>query len=78
MFPVCDYHFFPKSYCTSVNEVICRKIPDARKLEDGDVVNVDVSVYYKGCPCISAAGSLYLRVLRESYSDRTPFFRNLA
>ncbi|XWS77228.1 hypothetical protein CRYUN_Cryun01aG0243600 [Craigia yunnanensis] len=43
-----NYHFFPKSCCTSVNEVICHGIPDARKLEDGDVVNVDVTVYYKG------------------------------
>ncbi|KAF1868254.1 hypothetical protein Lal_00018774 [Lupinus albus] len=32
----------------SVNEVICHGIPDARKLEDGDIVNVDVTVYYKG------------------------------
>nr|XP_011470522.1 PREDICTED: methionine aminopeptidase 1A [Fragaria vesca subsp. vesca] len=32
----------------SVNEVICHGIPDARKLEDGDIVNVDISVYYKG------------------------------
>ncbi|XP_044491727.1 methionine aminopeptidase 1A-like [Mangifera indica] len=43
-----NYHFFPKSCCTSVNEVICHGIPDARKLEDGDIVNIDVSVYYKG------------------------------
>ncbi|KAI4369799.1 hypothetical protein MLD38_018203 [Melastoma candidum] len=43
-----NYHFFPKSCCTSVNEVICHGIPDARKLKDGDIVNVDVSVYYKG------------------------------
>ncbi|TKY63694.1 Methionine aminopeptidase 1A [Spatholobus suberectus] len=43
-----NYHFFPKSCCTSVNEVICHGIPDARKLEDGDVVNIDVTVYYKG------------------------------
>ncbi|PRQ57553.1 putative methionyl aminopeptidase [Rosa chinensis] len=43
-----NYHFFPKSCCTSVNEVICHGIPDARKLEDGDIVNVDVSVFYKG------------------------------
>ncbi|THG09804.1 hypothetical protein TEA_010580 [Camellia sinensis var. sinensis] len=42
------YNFFPKSCCISVNEVICHGIPDARKLEDGDIVNVDVSVYYKG------------------------------
>ncbi|XP_020576321.1 methionine aminopeptidase 1A isoform X1 [Phalaenopsis equestris] len=43
-----NYHFFPKSCCTSVNEVICHGIPDARRLEDGDIVNVDVTVYYKG------------------------------
>ncbi|CAN1296539.1 Methionine aminopeptidase 1A [Linum perenne] len=43
-----NYHFFPKSCCTSVNEVICHGIPDARKLEDGDIVNVDVTVCYKG------------------------------
>jgi len=39
---------YPKSVCTSVNEVICHGIPDNRKLEDGDIVNVDVSCYYKG------------------------------
>jgi methionyl aminopeptidase len=43
-----NYHFFPKSCCTSVNEVICHGIPDARQLEDGDIVNVDISVYYNG------------------------------
>jgi len=43
-----NYFDFPKSVCTSVNEVICHGIPDKRKLEDGDIVNVDVSVYYKG------------------------------
>ncbi|KAJ6675530.1 METHIONINE AMINOPEPTIDASE 1 [Salix viminalis] len=43
-----NYHFFPKSCCTSINEVICHGIPDARKLEDGDIVNIDVTVYYKG------------------------------
>lgn len=43
-----NYRLFPKSCCTSVNEVICHGIPDLRPLEDGDIVNVDVSVYYKG------------------------------
>jgi len=43
-----NYRFFPKSCCTSVNEVICHGIPDARPLQDGDIVNVDVTVYYKG------------------------------
>jgi methionyl aminopeptidase len=43
-----NYRFFPKSICTSVNEVICHGIPDYRKLEEGDIVNVDISVYYQG------------------------------
>ncbi|CAE6487259.1 unnamed protein product [Rhizoctonia solani] len=43
-----NYRNFPKSLCTSVNEVICHGIPDQRKLEEGDIINLDVSVYYKG------------------------------
>jgi methionyl aminopeptidase len=43
-----NYFNFPKSVCTSINEIICHGIPDRRKLEEGDIVNVDVSVYYKG------------------------------
>jgi methionyl aminopeptidase len=39
------YKGFPKSVCTSVNEVICHGIPDARRLEDGDIVNVDITAY---------------------------------
>lgn len=36
---------FPKSVCTSVNECVCHGIPDSRPLQDGDVVNIDVTVY---------------------------------
>ena len=43
-----NYHNFPKSCCTSVNEVICHGIPDKRPLEDGDIVNLDVTLYYDG------------------------------
>lgn len=39
---------FPKSVCTSVNECICHGIPDTRPLEDGDIVNVDVTVWLDG------------------------------
>jgi methionyl aminopeptidase len=39
---------FPKSVCTSVNEVICHGIPDDRALEDGDIVNLDVTAYIGG------------------------------
>ncbi len=42
------YKDFPKSLCTSVNEVICHGIPDARALEDGDVVKVDVTAFIGG------------------------------
>eukprot|EP01135_Chromosphaera_perkinsii_P011178 Nk52_evm5s2356 gene=Nk52_evmTU5s2356 len=43
-----NYHNFPKSCCTSVNEVICHGIPDMRPLEDGDIVNVDITLYHDG------------------------------
>ncbi|KAI9123629.1 hypothetical protein K1719_004929 [Acacia pycnantha] len=39
------YGNFPKSVCTSVNECICHGIPDSRPLEDGDIINIDVTVY---------------------------------
>jgi methionyl aminopeptidase len=42
------YRGFPKSLCTSVNEVICHGIPDARVVEDGDIVNVDITAYLDG------------------------------
>ena len=42
------YLGFPKSICTSVNNVICHGIPDNRKLQDGDILNCDVTVFYKG------------------------------
>ncbi len=43
-----NYHGFPKSICTSVNEVICHGIPDSRPLAEGDIVNLDVTVYLEG------------------------------
>jgi methionyl aminopeptidase len=43
-----NYHGFPKSLCTSVNEVICHGIPDDRALVDGDIVNLDVTIYLDG------------------------------
>ena len=42
------YHGYPKSLCTSVNEVICHGIPDSRPLELGDIVNLDVTIYLNG------------------------------
>ncbi|XP_064416198.1 methionine aminopeptidase 1 isoform X2 [Latimeria chalumnae] len=43
-----NYYNFPKSCCTSVNEVICHGIPDRRPLQEGDIVNVDITVYRNG------------------------------
>lgn len=42
------YRGFPKSSCTSVNEVICHGIPDDTVLDDGDLVNLDVTAYLDG------------------------------
>lgn len=43
-----DYMGFPKSICTSVNEVICHGIPDSTVLDEGDIVNLDVTAYLNG------------------------------
>jgi methionyl aminopeptidase len=43
-----SYRGFPKSCCTSVNEVICHGIPDVRPLRDGDLVKIDVTAYLDG------------------------------
>ncbi|MFT3776353.1 MAG: type I methionyl aminopeptidase [Minicystis sp.] len=43
-----NYHGFPKSVCTSVNEVVCHGIPGSRVLEPGDIINVDVTTIYNG------------------------------
>jgi len=43
-----NYMGFPKSICTSVNEVVCHGIPDRRKLEPGDLINLDVTVCLNG------------------------------
>lgn len=42
------YKGFPKSLCTSVNDVICHGIPDSRPLQDGDVVKIDITAFVGG------------------------------
>jgi len=61
-----NYKGFPKSICTSVNHVVCHGIPSDKKLQDGDILNIDVTVilegwygdssrmYYVGNPSIKA------------------------
>lgn len=43
-----DYRGFPKAICTSVNEVICHGIPDTTVLAEGDICNIDVTVFIEG------------------------------
>lgn len=43
-----NYHGYKKSLCTSVNEVVCHGIPDSRPLEDGDIVNLDITIFLDG------------------------------
>ena len=43
-----NYKGFPKSVCTSVNDVVCHGIPGGEVLKNGDIVNVDVTTFYKG------------------------------
>ena len=42
------YRGFPKSLCSSVNEVVCHGIPDSRRIEDGDIVNIDITAFIGG------------------------------
>ncbi len=47
--PAClNYRGFPKSVCTSVNHVICHGIPSDKKLKNGDIINIDVTVIKEG------------------------------
>jgi len=43
-----NYYGFPRSCCTSINEVICHGIPDTRPIQEGDIINLDVTVYKNG------------------------------
>lgn len=43
-----NYNGFPKSICTSINEVVVHGVPSERKLKEGDIISIDVGVNYKG------------------------------
>ena len=43
-----EYHGFPKSICTSVNQVICHGIPNEKRLKNGDMINIDITVIKDG------------------------------
>jgi methionyl aminopeptidase len=48
IFACTGYHGYPKSICTSVNEVICHGVPDGRILAAGDIINIDITVIVEG------------------------------
>lgn len=54
------YHGYPKSVCTSVNEVICHGIPDQRRLEDGDIINLGEQHACALAPSFSADSRRFL------------------
>src|ERR1700747_2303932 len=43
-----NYRGYPKSICTSINHVVCHGIPGERKLENGDIINIDITVIVDG------------------------------
>ncbi len=71
-----NYKGYPKSICTSINHVVCHGIPDDRKLKDGDILNIDVTVIKDGyhgdtsrmftIGKISGVAQLVTRVAKES------------
>ena len=70
-----NYHGFPKSICTSVNQQVCHGIPSyKKKLKDGDIVNIDITVIKDGYHgdtskmfCVGKPSVLAERVVRISY-----------
>ena len=44
-----QYKGYPKSCCTSINNVVCHGIPDDRMLVSGDIINIDITVFHHGC-----------------------------
>jgi len=56
-----NYRGFPKSICTSINHVVCHGIPGERRLDEGDILNIDVTVVLDGwhgdCSRMYAAGT---------------------
>ena len=63
------YNEFPKSVCTSVNEIICHGIPDSRELQATDILNIDVSAF--GCGGFHGDLNETIFVSKEAVSERT-------
>jgi methionyl aminopeptidase len=63
-----QYKDFPKSLCTSVNEVICHGIPDDRPLQDGDVIKIDITAFKEGVHG-DTCGTFYAGDVRSEVRD---------
>ena len=55
---------YPKSICTSVNQVICHGIPDSKPLKNGDIINIDVTVIKDGFTVIQAVCFVWVKYLQ--------------
>mgnify|MGYP001604348069 CR=1 FL=1 len=66
-----NYYNYPRSLCTSINEIICHGIPDTRPLQEGDIVNLDVSVFKNGYH--GDLNETYLVGPKESVSESSRF-----
>lgn len=71
-----NYFKFPRSCCTSVNECICHGIPDTRPLEEGDIINLDISVYKNGFHadmnetyCVGKVSESSLELVQATYDS---------
>jgi len=64
-----NYHGFPKSICTSINQVVCHGIPsDAKRLKSGDIINIDITVYKDGYHGDTSA--MFFVGKREPHTER--------
>ncbi len=77
-----NYRGFPKSVCTSINDVICHGIPEARPLVEGDIINIDVTIFHDGVHGDTNATFLVGEVDDESRrlvrETRTAMYRGIA
>lgn len=73
---------YPKSICTSLNEVICHGIPDNRQLQEGDILNIDVSPilngYYGDCSAMVVIGEVSEEKKRVVETSRECLERSIA
>lgn len=74
-----DFHGFPKSVCTSVNDVVCHGVPNNYILEDGDYLNIDIVCYKDGFHGDNSAmvmlGNVHPDILKLSQVTRESMYK---